>query len=1711
MKVSMKKTISFLMALVMLLGLVPSTTVLAVETKDSGTANFDVSDDTIFSSAKAPEGYIPQSSGERVPMPNAQAAVGDEALPKVLLIQDVLPWNSTANQDVLEKITEYDVTTTTEFLNVELEEYGVVVFANDQPFATYQNYEAFKEYLELFASLGGVIVFGACDAGWADGELNEMLPGDVSKKTHYVHENYVADASHLITTGALTDNVALADSDLIGYYCSHVSFDEASLPAGSKIILREKDSNRPTLVEYPLGDGRVIASGLTWEYGYVRAGTNVEGVVIGNYAVRAMEDMFRYAIRVSNIDVDELHVLEEWRTAKKAHAIVVADKSGSKDNLNPIAGAKVFIDGTEYITNEDGIVVTTDYGERTVEVIAEGYRDYKEFYKLEEETSRIFLMEKDKNDGLPYITLCTAAKNGKAPYVDLRNQALHYTENKGTMLILWLQGNWNGHGEGMFRVYQEAANGKPGKVFEIPAGNYLNIAPGNVFEPNAQIKVQMVAADGTKSEIVELNIEIDKAPPEPGEISDTTIREGVTKFDWLGSFPIASDNEVFTKLLTTDMSIKGDAIPLEIAVVHNEDGTVTYKGLLGWKSGEYSKSLLNDKANEKSEFGSAWDDFKKEVKNYKKAGNPEQYFSNLKKKYGKQWHPTRLRASFEANIDICGFIEVTTDCNGDIIKSDGGMIINADTGYVIGKTYAWPPIPCPVYFEFKPGVEAEASIGFNFYNENDGLNFKLVFNGLELALPRISLEGGIGVRGVATGGIKGTGKLMVAFPDTEDSNFNVDLTLDGSLHAKVVLIGEWNWSFASTKIHFYPKEKAANVLAAAMAEVEPELTLASRDYLANGTGWNGAVTALMADDNTEIPTVLQMGVMPEAMPQIHQIGDKQVLLFLRDLGERTIGNHTQLVYSVCENGIWSEPQPVWESDTADFFFSSAAVNDKLVVAWQKSSEMSVSDNAEDLLAEVAKNAEICVASWDAETGAFTNQMYVTDNDLVDMMPTVAMDGENISVSWVRNDANNLVGTDGNYQIYQTAITADGYQPEKLLYSTEDYVVEIASGMDDEGVHLIFASMNESGTVDLYGFSGNETNKLVSSGNPAGLSYADGMFLWQEDGSIYSYVPGAAKVNVLIGSETAAVSSSYEYVTNGTEAAVVWTDMNENGYQVNASIRANNSWTTPVMLMGGDEDTVPFMDAALLENGNYSVILNTVCYDEEENVDQTTLSYVNVTPKTNVSVELAELNYPDWKNGTQEINVALENNGSVPAYNATVSISCENGTILNKNVDMELMPGDSVIITEVLDIQSINQEMEGVVSVQIANDIDESDNTMTVKLGEVDASLHLDVYENGDEFLFVLTASNNSYTNANAALSIMEDNLDGVVLNMKNIGVVTNAENVQYLFKIDRSKVDFAEKEYKTYFFSLSTLESDWYDSDNVLTYTIKAPNTIVTDPDGEMEIIEMILPERVEITEDDLHFTSLEDESVQLHAVVYPEEASDRAVYWSAEDNNIVHITEDGLVTPLREGRTTITAMVTDDITDTIVVTVVAHADCPSASFTDVYLNAWYHEAVDFAIDQGLMIGTSKTTFEPGSNVTRGQLVTVLHRMAGTPIAYGTGFTDVEDGMWYTDAILWAQANDIVNGYGDGTFRPNEYMTREEMVAVIYRYAQYNGYDVSASAMMQCYHDSVTIQAYAQDAMSWAVSVGLIKGFPDGTIRPKGISTRVQLATVLMRFSNYFG
>lgn len=174
--------------------------------------------------------------------------------------------------------------------------------------------------------------------------------------------------------------------------------------------------------------------------------------------------------------------------------------------------------------------------------------------------------------------------------------------------------------------------------------------------------------------------------------------------------------------------------------------------------------------------------------------------------------------------------------------------------------------------------------------------------------------------------------------------------------------------------------------------------------------------------------------------------------------------------------------------------------------------------------------------------------------------------------------------------------------------------------------------------------------------------------------------------------------------------------------------------------------------------------------------------------------------------------------------------------------------------------------------------------------------------------------------------------------------------------------------------------------------------------------------------------------------------------------------------------------------------------------FTDVNPTNWYYDAVQYTYERGMMSGTSTTTFSPNDATTRGMIVTILHRMEGSPAAVGTVFTDVPAGRWYTNAVSWASANGIVSGYGGGMFGPGDPITREQMAAILNRYSMYKGYDTDAPSSIAGFSDASQVSSYAVESMGWAIGNGLISGVDNNTLAPKGNATRAQVAMVLMRF-----
>lgn len=188
-------------------------------------------------------------------------------------------------------------------------------------------------------------------------------------------------------------------------------------------------------------------------------------------------------------------------------------------------------------------------------------------------------------------------------------------------------------------------------------------------------------------------------------------------------------------------------------------------------------------------------------------------------------------------------------------------------------------------------------------------------------------------------------------------------------------------------------------------------------------------------------------------------------------------------------------------------------------------------------------------------------------------------------------------------------------------------------------------------------------------------------------------------------------------------------------------------------------------------------------------------------------------------------------------------------------------------------------------------------------------------------------------------------------------------------------------------------------------------------------------------------------------------------------------------------------------------VSYVKATETPSETkFNDVSANDWFASAVDYVTGKGMMNGTAANTFSPKANTTRGMVVTVLYRLENQPSTSAASFTDVASGAYYANAVAWANANGIVSGYGSGKFGPNDKVTREQLAAILYRYAQYKKYDVSGANSLDGYTDVQSVSSYAVPALQWANAAGVVTGKSGSKLDPKGNATRAEVAAMLMRF-----
>ena len=236
----------------------------------------------------------------------------------------------------------------------------------------------------------------------------------------------------------------------------------------------------------------------------------------------------------------------------------------------------------------------------------------------------------------------------------------------------------------------------------------------------------------------------------------------------------------------------------------------------------------------------------------------------------------------------------------------------------------------------------------------------------------------------------------------------------------------------------------------------------------------------------------------------------------------------------------------------------------------------------------------------------------------------------------------------------------------------------------------------------------------------------------------------------------------------------------------------------------------------------------------------------------------------------------------------------------------------------------------------------------------------------------------------------------------------------------------------------------------------------------------------------------------KYYDVVFPDEP-DILIY---EQKYIPHVS----MVSVTDTAFTLTTYRTDDMSVVDSFTLNKSPEKKKMPFTDVKDNHWYYSAVKYAFSRGMMSGMTETAFGPNIATNRAMLVSVLWRFEGSPEGFSHSFSDVKSSHYFDKAVAWASSNGIVAGKSEDRYAPNDKLTREQMAAILYRYAGYADKDTEIKGDLSVFADLKKLDAYAVDAMKWAYGKGIVTGMDETTLDPNGNATRAQLASILMRF-----
>lgn len=964
-------------------------------------------------------------------------------------------------------------------------------------------------------------------------------------------------------------------------------------------------------------------------------------------------------------------------------------------------------------------------------------------------------------------------------------------------------------------------------------------------------------------------------------------------------------------------------------------------------------------------------------------------------------------------------------------------------------------------------------------------------------------------------------------------------------------------------------------------------------------------------------TLLENGY-DRADSQLLDMGDGRIMLaFIADDAARTDKDRTALMYSIYDNGTWSQPVTVQNDGTADFEPNLCDAGDKVLISWtSRDPETEYTSETEFLT-----TLEVYTTTLDKDTLALGEIERLTEDSFYDSAPVGIYD--DVSGDYVVYYLKSDVGedfmtavsptTNESVIVYMLYDAAEGkwardyyYDNEVESEEAEDILVEywggqrfLASPIEDfdmndpiiidfdaisyNGIGVYTYTVDEDNNMDTdadrelfvqaYDFESHSTyvpvritNDNLSDARPQLVRNGDHTYLfWLQnnediryinisdlikngvnaDGTIkgeyelrvsaVSYVPADINVNPTFGSYTAFVDKDSNLYIAWLQSVTAEDGSSSQEIYASAQIRSNTGstgWSEGVRLT----ESSAFHDEVALvtdSNGDLLTVSNQYTMDlADENFGVDNIKLIATKYKVAGSLEVMDVTYSNdapQAGTTVDVSATIKNTGLKTAAGYTLNVyEMKDGTMGKKvysvTSDTDITPSSRHNETFTWTMPA---SFAGTDDLTLYLEIQEAGMSETetftgesIKLSPVYEITNHVVEQGEDGFYATYTVKNVGNVDAVGTrdrvvvefsdLYLAREEVDPFLVAPIGDLKINETKSFTEELQIDESHFEFG---YTNAYMEVQDAEGNALSDFKSLTLALEHPYDIAVNGDAEVTQLKLKQGEKLPLT-----VSYAADDFYQGAEIGY-----------DITDTSVASV-KDGVLVANEVGETEMTVMVVPYGGSKTVKVVVEEGTKPSQPsrpsrpsapvrndnkqdsgwnnpFRDVSARDWFYESVKFVNEKGLFGGTSENTFSPNEALTRAMLVTVLYRAEGEPkTAASTKFKDVASNAYYANAVAWAQANGIVSGISEDAFAPNAKITREQIAAILYRYAVYKGLEAVTLEENLAFKDADEISEYAVTAMNWVVGQQIIGGYEDGTVRPKNNATRAEAAAMLQRF-----